>query len=330
MRNILAILLLTLFITACGTTATQQGTTVADTENEETENLLTNEVEIIGGDDEDSSLLTEEADAVETQETDANTESQAAATENFSTDEVGIPDGDVAVTPTLEQTPVGVTLPNAVTSADGSLTVSYPEGWFGQSQSGNTVIVSNDEVLASNSDLQAVSSGQALMLVGTIPRDQLEESNMGLNEMAQQIGESLSASFEASGATFGEPAEGEINGLPSVTLTGSITVEEQPSDIHIVLIDQQGDEVIVQLVLITASGESEQFEGTAQEVAGSAQIEAAPGTEEMDAGEGAAGGTAEISADNLEEAENAEITPSPDAGDGTPDAEGDETEEAGS
>jgi hypothetical protein len=328
MRNILAILLLAAFITACGSTATQPTAVVEnDVEDGESANLVETDVVIVGGDDENSSALTDEAPVNSTGEATGNRASQAQTTENFPTDEVGIPDGDVAVTPTLERTPVGVTLPNAVTSADGSLTVNVPEGWFGQSDADNTVIVSNEEALTSG-DLAGLESGQAIMRVGVIPREEFEATDLGLSELVQQIGDEAASSLEASAATFGEAAEADINGLPSVTITGSVTVEDQPSDIHIILIDRQEDEVIVQLVMFTANGESVEFEGTAQEVAGSAQVEAMSGTEEADTGEGAAGGTAEVSADNIEEASTAQSTGTPAAG--TSGTEGDATEEAGS
>lgn len=234
-----------------------------------------------------------------TQAQNSTATSQIAGTENVPTDD------DVAVTPTLQATPLGGNLPGTATSADGTIRVSYPDDWFAQSESGNTVIISNDETLATTTDIQTVESGQAVMLVGTIPREQFEQSNMGLNEMAQAIGDSLSTSFGEEGATFGEPAEGEINGFPSVTLTGTVTNEEQPSDLHIILVDREQDNVILQLVLLAANGESEQFEGTAQEVAGSVGIDAADASD----------GTEDAVMD-----ETVEVTVTGDAGDGTPDA----------
>jgi hypothetical protein len=201
----------------------------------------------------------------------------ASTTQQVATEEAGdIPN-------VRNETPTGLDLPQSTTSDDGTLTVSYPNGWFARSgEGGNTVVISNTEGLASTADMEAIESGQAIMMVTTIPREVFEESNVGLNDMARTISDDFAAAIGSSGATFGDPAEGELNGFPSVTLTGSVTHNEQPSDLHIILVDREEDNVILQLVLLAANGESEQFEGTAQEVAGSVTLQTTDGTEEFD------------------------------------------------
>jgi hypothetical protein len=221
---------------------------------------------------------------------------------------------EVSMTPTLNQTPVGLNLPNSTSSSDGALMVGYPDGWFGQAQ-GGMVTVSNQGEASEVTDLQTMQAGQAVITLSLIPREQFEQTGMSLSEMAETLAETLTTTANAEGATFGDPAEGEINGLPSVTLTGTTTTGGTPMDMQIILVDRENDNVIVQAILLTANGESEGFEGTAQEIVGSVRVDSEiVGTEEADLN------AVDVGTDEIEANTTVTITATRDALGGTSEA----------
>ncbi len=117
-------------------------------------------------------------------------------------------------------------LTQAVTSSDGSLTVSYPEGWFAQPQTG-LIVLSTEEGLASGAVTQP-EAGEGVISVYSIPGNQLAGEQLALTDILNQFGTQLTAQgADATQQSFSEAREFTINERPAASIQSTADVTEQ-------------------------------------------------------------------------------------------------------
>jgi hypothetical protein len=179
-------------------------------------------------------------------------------------------DDDAQDTPTQSATAVidttttgEIQLTQSITTENGTITVSYPDGWAAQDVFGSITLTNNPALL--NSTTQTVGTGN---LVGNINYVvSLNLADFGLEEGATPL-EVLTAlqTLEPDLPVISPPTAFDANGKAAAISTVALTLDGQSADSVIVILDAQDG--YGQLSFIVSPGEAATFEPTIRAIAG--------------------------------------------------------------